>query len=108
MENRLIGRVAGVFAFGSGYGNSGGGVEPTLPGLLANLVEQGVFVVPLPKSTPGYPQGGLHWGAYGLAHEDDPGPLEGGLPTERMEAVRHHGIHIARAALPLKDNAVFG
>ncbi|MGD8563699.1 MAG: flavodoxin domain-containing protein [Desulfarculaceae bacterium] len=98
MHDSLIGRVGAVFVSGSGYGNSGGGCELTMLSMLNNLVELGLFIVPLPKNTPGYPKGGLQWGPYGRAHGEALEPIEGGVPQERIEAAKHHGANIARLA----------
>lgn len=65
MKDLLIGKVGAVFASGGGFGSSGGGCELTMLSMLANLFELGLLIVPLPKNTEGYADGGLHWGPYG-------------------------------------------
>jgi len=69
--------------------------------MLDNLAELGLVLVPLPKTTPGYAQGGLQWGPYGRAHNEDLSPIAGGLPEERHLAARCHGRHIAKVAKAL-------
>jgi NAD(P)H dehydrogenase (quinone) len=107
MSDSLVGKVAGVFACGSGYGNTGAGAELTMLSMLNNLAELGMIIVPLPKNTPGYQVGGLQWGAYARAHNEDLSPIEGGAPAERLEAVRNHGANLARAALALAGKQIF-
>ncbi len=106
MEDKIVGKVGAVFATGSGFGNTGGGAELTLLSMLGDLAELGLILVPLPKNTPGYPKGGLHWGAYGRAHNEDLSPIEGGLPEERTEAAFHHGANVARVARAVKGPAL--
>lgn len=96
MENKMEGKVAAVFATGSGYGNAGGGAELTMLSIINNLVELGMVFVPLLKSTPGYAVGGLQWGPYGRSAGVN---LEQtGVADESLEAARHHGRHVARVA----------
>ncbi|MFH1980618.1 MAG: flavodoxin domain-containing protein [Pseudomonadota bacterium] len=103
MENKMVGKVAAVFATGSGFGNAGGGAELTMLSLINNFVELGMVFVPLPKSTPGYAVGGLQWGPYGRSAGVN---LEQtGVAEESLEAAQHHGRHVARvAAVIAKEN----
>ena len=105
MEDKMNGKVAGVFATGSGYGNAGGGVELTLLSLLNNFAELGMVIVPLPKNTPGYPLGGLQWGPYGRSAGVN--MEQTGVSKESLEAAEHHGAHVARLAASLKTNNPF-
>lgn len=106
MQDGLVGKVGAVFATGSGYGNAGGGSELTMLAVLNNMAELGLLIVPLPKSTPGYPHGGLQWGPYGRSAgvnmEQD------GIADESLEAAKHHGVHVARAAAAIKGAEIFG
>lgn len=106
MKDALVGKVGAVFASGSGFGNAGAGCELTMLALLNNLAELGLVIVPLPKSTPGYAVAGLHWGPYGRAHAENLDPT--GLVPEKLEAARHHGVHVARVAAALKGATIFG
>ncbi len=106
MQDKLMGRVGAVFACGSGFGNAGGGCELAMLAVLNNIAELGLIIVPLPKSTPGYPKGGLQWGPYGRAHAEDLTHV--GLKDEQLVAAKHHGIHIARVAKALKGTTIFG
>ena len=76
--------------------------------MLNNLAELGLVLVPLPKNSPGYAKGGLQWGPYGRAHNEDLSPIAGGLPEERAEAAIQHGMNIARVAEALKGKKVMG
>lgn len=106
MQDKMVGKVGAVFASGSGFGNTGGGAELTMLALLSNIAELGMVIVPLPKSTPGYAVGGLHWGPYGRAHGEDMSPT--GVSEEKLEAAKCHGAHVARAAAALKGASIFG
>lgn len=106
MKDLLIGKVGAVFTSGGGFGNAGGGCEITMLGLLNNLVELGLLIVPLPKNTPGYAKGGLQWGPYGRSMGEN--MEQTGLSDDKTEAAKHHGVHIARAAALLKNQKIFG
>ncbi len=105
MENKLNGKVGAVFATGSGFGNAGGGCELTMLSMLNNLVELGLLFIPLPKNTPGYADAGLQWGPYGRSM--GPNMEQTGLTDEQLEAARHHGKHVARAAKLIKGQPLF-
>lgn len=105
MQDLAIGKVAGVFATGSGFGGAGGGAELTLLSMLNNIVELGMIVIPLPKNTPGYAKGGMQWGAYGRTGDENLNPI--GVSDDALSVARLHGANIARAAKVLKDNPVF-
>ncbi len=106
MQDKIVGKVGAVFASGAGYGGGGSGCELTMLALLNNIAELGLIIVPLPKSTPGYPLAGLQWGPYGRAHAEDLSPK--GLSDDQVVSSQHHGKHIARAAKALKGAAIFG
>jgi len=101
MADKMVGRVGAVFASGGGFGNAGGGCEITMLAMLANLAELGMVIVPLPKNTPGYHLGGIHWGPYGRSMGEK--MEQTGLPDERTEAAYHHGANVARVTHLLKD-----
>jgi NAD(P)H dehydrogenase (quinone) len=105
MKDALIGKVGGVFATGGGFGNAGGGNEIALLSLMANFAELGMVIIPLPKNTPGYKNGGIHWGPY--ARSMGTNMEQEGVKEESLEAGRHHGANIARAATLLKGNEIF-
>jgi NAD(P)H dehydrogenase (quinone) len=96
MKDAMAGRVGGVFATGSNFGGGGGGAELTMLSLLNNLAELGMLIVPLPKGTPGYREGGLQWGAYAQAHDIDMKPR--GVNEQNLLAARHHGANVAKVA----------
>jgi NAD(P)H dehydrogenase (quinone) len=106
MKDLLVGRVGAVFASGGGFGSAGGGNELTLLAMMNNLVELGLIIVPLPKNTPGYANGGLQWGPYGRSMGVN--MEQTGVQPENINAATHHGIHIARAAALLKGQKIFG
>jgi NAD(P)H dehydrogenase (quinone) len=105
IKDSLIGKVGAVFATGGGYGNTGGGAELTMLSLLNNFAELGMVMVPLPKSTPGYPLGGLQWGPYGRSMGEH--MEQTGVTEARLEAAKHHGANVARVAAALADKALF-
>lgn len=96
MQDAMAGKVGAVFATGSNFGGAGGGAEITLLALMNNLAELGMLLVPLPKNTPGYREGGLQWGAYAQAHDADMKPR--GVNEANLIAARHHGANVARVA----------
>lgn len=106
MQDKMNGKVVGVFASGSGYGGGGGGVELTMVSLLNNFAELGMVIVPLPKNTEGYKKGGLQWGPYGRSADED--LQHNGLDQEVLSLSRTHGIHVTRVARALADTQVFG
>jgi NAD(P)H dehydrogenase (quinone) len=107
MQDKINGKVGAVFVTGGGFGNAGGGCEIAMLSMMGNLAELGLLLVPLPKNTPGYPKGGLHWGPYGRSMTEDLQPIEGGVPDERTEAARHHGANVARVATAIKGKTLF-
>lgn len=103
--DRMVGKVGAAFASGGGYGNAGGGCEGTLLAMLTNLAEMGMILVPMPKTTPGYPYGGLQWGAYGRSagvHME-----QTGVTDERLEAAHHHGANVARVTTAIQGKELF-
>ncbi len=105
MGNKMNGKVAGVFASGSGYGNGGGGVELTFLSMLNNFAELGMIIIPLPKNTENYHKGGLQWGPYGRSADEE--MSSSGVTDEVLELTRQHAIHVTRAALSLKENPIY-
>lgn len=106
MKDKLVGKVGGVFASGGGYGGAGGGCELALLALLNNLAELGLLIVPLPKNTPGYKNGGLQWGPYGRSMGIN--MEQTGVQPEGLEAAMHHGANIANVALAVSGKVLFG
>ena len=106
MQDKLIGKVVGVFASGSGFGGAGGGVELTMVSLLNNFAELGMIIVPLPKNTEGYKNGGLQWGPYGRSADED--LQHNGLEEPVLSVSRSHGMHVARAAQAIAGTQIFG
>lgn len=105
MNNSMIGKVGGVFVSGSGYGSSGGGAEITMLALLNNIAELGMVIIPLPKSTPGYAEAGLQWGP--CARTASTSFEQRGVSEGALQAAKHHGANIARAAVALADAKIF-
>lgn len=105
MKDALNGKVAGVFACGGGFGSAGGGCELTLLAMMGNFAELGMIFVPLPKNTPGYKYGGLHWGPYGRSMGVN--MEQSGLQKESLEVAHHHGANIARMATLVKGHEIY-
>jgi NAD(P)H dehydrogenase (quinone) len=105
MQNKMNGRVAGVFTSGSGFGGAGGGTEIAMLSVLSNFAELGMLIVPLPKNTENYKKGGLQWGTYGRSADEDMNHV--GVSEEALGVARKHGANIARAAALLKGKTVF-
>lgn len=106
MKDRLIGKVGAVFASGGGFGGAGGGAELTLLALLNNLAELGLILIPLPKNTPGFKDGGIQWGPYGRSL--GPNMEQIGVQPEGLQAALHHGANVARMTHLLKGKKIFG
>lgn len=106
MNNDGIGKVGAVFGTGSGYGNAGGGIELTLLALLNNLAELGMLLVPLPKNTTHYADGGLQWGPYARVHTADTmEPIE--VSDAQQAVLTVHGANIARVADRVAGQSLF-
>ena len=105
MKNAINGKIGGVFTTGSGYGSAGGGCELTMLGILSNMAELGLIMVPLPKNTPGYQFGGLQWGPY--ARSASPTMEQTGISKESLTCAFHHGANIVRVAKALKGVKFF-
>ena len=105
MQDKVKGRVVGLFASGSGYGGGGGGVELTFLSLLNNFTELGMIFVPLPKSTEGYPKGGLQWGPFGRSADEEMN--HHGVSEELLALCTRHGTHVTRVAGALSSQSIF-
>ena len=64
LVDELVGKVAGVFATGGGYGNAGSGVELKPIAMLGSLAKCGMILVPFPKSALGSENTGSRWSSY--------------------------------------------
>lgn len=105
MKDKMVGKVAAVFASGGGFGSGGGGCELAMLALFNNFAELGMIMVPLPKNTPGYQHAGIQWGPYGRSGNLSGEPV--GITTESLEAAMHHGANVARIAAVLKGQTLF-
>lgn len=105
MKDALVGKVGAVFATSGGFGSTGGGSELAMLALLGNFAELGMVIIPLPKNTPGYAKAGLHWGPCARTNSETLEPI--GVSDDKLEAARHHGAHVARAAIALKGAHLF-
>jgi NAD(P)H dehydrogenase (quinone) len=99
LTNELVGRVAGVFAVGGGYGNAGSGCELTQIAMLGSLAECGMILVPFPKSAPGSEVTGSRWGPYARSGGTRMEPI--GITDEMLEGGRQYGASVARVAIAL-------
>jgi len=105
MQDKLNGKVIGMFASGGGFGGAGCGVELTFVSLLNNFTELGMIFIPLPKVTEGYKKGGLQWGPYGRSADED--MQHGGVSEEVLGLTVRHAMHVTRAAQALKGEDIF-
>ncbi len=105
MQDKMNGKVAGVFVSGGGFGSAGGGCELTMVSLLNNIAELGMLIVPLPKNTADYKKGGLHWGPYGRSADENMENV--GVSDEALSVASSHGANIARAAAAIKGKDIF-
>lgn len=103
----VVGRVGAVFTAGGGHGQAGGGAESAQVGMLANLAALGMVLVSLPKSTPGFEHGGMHWGPTIKTTTDAMRPLDpADLDAEAQQAFVHHGANVVRVAERLRGLAL--
>ncbi|CAM2065294.1 Flavodoxin family protein [Sulfidibacter corallicola] len=105
MRDEMVGKIGAVFATGSGFGKAGGGAELAMVSMLNTLAELGMIIIPLPKNTPGYAKGGIHWGPYARTGNDEQESI--GVQDDQLEAAACHGMNVARAALALQNQIVF-
>ena len=85
----LSDRHCGVFATGGGYGGAGGGADLAMLGMLSNFAQLGMVIVPLPRATPGFADGGCHWGPYARTNAPDGSPVP--VCEGALTCARHHG-----------------
>lgn len=102
--DELVGKVAGVFATGGGYGNAGSGVELTQMAMLGSLAECGMILVPFPKSAPGSEVTGSRWGPYARSGGPRMEPI--GITEDMLEGGQQYGASVARVAAALADKAL--
>ena len=105
MQDKMNGKVAGVFASGGGFGGAGGGAEIAMLALLNNIAELGMLIVPLPKNTENYKKGGLHWGPYGRSADENMEHV--GVSDEVLSVSKKHGANVARTAVAIGGHAIF-
>lgn len=99
----VVGRVGAVFTAGGGHGQAGGGAEAAQIGMLANLAACGMILVSLPKNTPGFEHGGIHWGPTIKTTSEAMQPLDPDkLDAEAQQAFFHHGANVVRVAKRLR------
>lgn len=99
LVDELVGKVAGVFATGGGYGNAGSGVELTQIAMLGSLAECGMILVPFPKSAPGSEVTGSRWGPYARSGGSRMEPI--GIADEMLKGGRQYGASVAHVAAAL-------
>jgi NAD(P)H dehydrogenase (quinone) len=99
LVDELVGKVAGAFATGGGYGNAGSGCELTQIAMLGSLAECGMILVPFPKSAPGSEITGSRWGPY--ARSGGPRMEPVGIAEATLEGGRQYGASVARVAAAL-------
>ena len=100
LDDRLVGKVGGVFTVGGGHGDVGAGAELCQLGVLGALAASGVIPVPFPKCTPGADDAGLHWGPSGRTGGPKMTPHD--LTDGMLTAARHHGANVARVAAAIR------
>ena len=99
----VVGRVGAVFTAGGGHGQAGGGAESAQLQMLANLAACGMVLVSLPKNTPGFEHGGVHWGPTIKTTTGEMQPIDPSqLDEEAQQAFFHHGANVVRVTQRLK------
>ena len=105
MQDKMNGKVGGVFTSGGGFGGAGGGAEVAMLSILNNMAELGLLIVPLPKNTENYKKGGLHWGPYGRSADENMEHV--GVSDEVLSVANKHGANVARTALAVEGRPIF-
>ena len=100
LTDEMVGKVGGVFTVGGGYGDMGAGCELAQLGMLGAFAANGMILVTLPKTTPGFDVSGMHWGPNGRSGGTKMEPV--GISDEMMQAGYHHGANVTRVAAALK------
>ena len=104
LTDEMVGKVGATFSVGGGYGSAGAGAELAQLGMLGAFAASGMILVPLPKTTPGSAEAGLHWGPSGRSGapaDMAPTPLTEGMLTAGF----HHGANVARVTHALLAGA---
>jgi NAD(P)H dehydrogenase (quinone) len=93
MQGRLVGKLGAAFV--SAGAGARGGAELALLGLLANLAEHGMLLVPMHNRMEGFAAAGCHWGpvAWTNPRSGKAGPTE-----DHLAACRAHGQWVAECA----------
>ena len=68
--------------------------------MLGAFAANGMILVTLPKTTPGFDVSGMHWGPNGRSGGTKMEPV--GISDEMMQAGYHHGANVTRVAAALK------
>jgi len=100
LTDEMVGKVGATFTVGGGYGDAGAGCELAQLGMLAAMAANGMVLVTLPKTTPGFARAGMHWGVHGRSGGSDMTPQP--LADDMLSCARHHGANVARVAQALR------
>lgn len=103
LQGALVGKVGAAFC--SAGAGARGGTELALVGLLANLAEHGMLLVPMHNRLPGFASAGCHWGpvAWTNPRSGRAGPTE-----DHLLACRAHGGWVAECTARLLRGARSG
>ncbi|MEQ8603497.1 MAG: flavodoxin family protein [Marivibrio sp.] len=97
----LSDRHCGVFATGGGYGGAGGGADLAMLAMLSNFAQLGMAIVPLPRATPGFAEGGCHWGPYARTNAPDGTPVP--VPEGALTCARRYGFNFAERVAAVRE-----
>ncbi len=98
LQGRLIGKLGAAFV--SAGAGARGGAELTLLGLLANLAEHGMLLVPMHNRLEGFVEAGCHWGPVAWTN---PRSGQAGPSPSHLEACRAHGRWVAECTARLAE-----
>ena len=98
LQGRLIGKLGAAFV--SAGAGARGGAELTLLGLLANLAEHGMLLVPMHNRLEGFAEAGCHWGPVAWTN---PRWGQAGPSPSHLEACRAHGRWVAECTARLGE-----
>jgi NAD(P)H dehydrogenase (quinone) len=94
LQRALVGKLGAAFVSAGAGGR--GGAELALLGLLANLAEHGMLLVPMHNRLEGFAAAGCHWGPVAWTN---PRSGKAGPSEAHLEACRAHGRWLAECTL---------
>ncbi|MDX8389966.1 MAG: NAD(P)H-dependent oxidoreductase [Mariprofundaceae bacterium] len=96
LGSELENKIGGVFVTSGGLGHAGGGTELTMISLYSNFLQHGMIVIGQPRSSIGFSDGGLQWGAY--ARTGNAEGMPSGISEAALVSARSYGARVIELA----------